>query len=233
MIMLQKLKHFSENYSHFEWLAKKLDAEYESIGRPISVLDLGAGSASYWHKGKLGSLIHEGKVHLTVLDANPELLNSRTNKNIAYLTGLIPGVLSDFEENQFDWICAFDLIEHLTKEDGYHLLYEIDNIARIGSIIFTPNGFVWQPGSKNNPFNAHISGWTPKELRKLSWDIQRGSVGPKCFFGPYGLRGYQGRSRIISGMILLSWFTVYRVPTLAFSFYAVKLSKNARIENQN
>jgi hypothetical protein len=74
---------------------------------------------------------------------------------------------------------AFDLIEHLSREDGYKLLYEVDRISAFASLIFTPNGFVWQPPTEKNSFDAHLSGWTPSEFRRMGWSKLKGHGGSK------------------------------------------------------
>lgn len=161
-------------------------AEQNGVVKPLRILDIGSGGAGYWTKvlQRFG-----GEVELTLFDpmrpANISELEDLST--VSHFVGLAPHGLSDLPSDSFDLCTAFDLIEHLSKEDGFRLLYEIDRVTKGLSIVFTPNGFVWQSPSSNNPFNAHISGWKPRELSGLGWKKPRGHTGLRCLFGPYGL----------------------------------------------
>lgn len=140
----------------------------------LKVLDIGSGGAKYW----VDICKHFGKrLELTLLDPKaPSNLNElRGLATVTHVPGLAPDSLKQFKVGQFDVVTAFDLIEHLTKESGYSLLYELSRITSGTSIVFTPNGFCPQPPSINNPFNMHISGWTPAELRDFGYGEIRGT----------------------------------------------------------
>lgn len=72
-----------------------------------------------------------------------------------------------FPQKSFDCVLASDLIEHLTKEDGFKLIYRMERIAIRKVIIYTPNGFLPQRAEYGNVLQEHRSGWTVKEMRKL------------------------------------------------------------------
>ncbi|GEM_PF-1884771 len=76
-----------------------------------------------------------------------------------------------FGENQFDVCVTFDVIEHLTKEDGLKLLADMEKIASKRVIIFTPNGFLPQQGFEKGDFQEHLSGWDVDEMRKLGYNV--------------------------------------------------------------
>lgn len=79
-----------------------------------------------------------------------------------------------------DIITAIDVLEHLTKDDGYKFLRYAQQIAeRI--IIYTPR--FWQINDTkkfsnaldqacygDNPYNVHRSLWTVEELKELGFD---------------------------------------------------------------
>ncbi len=132
----------------------------------VSVLEIGPGPSEEWisYLKKFPK-----KIRLTLFDATPDLIHKdgSLNSNLDVIKGIAPQDLSDIETNTFDLVICKNVIEHMPKDVGYNLLYEIDRIARFASIIFTPNGFVWQPPSQNAPFNAHLSGWSTSELKDL------------------------------------------------------------------
>ena len=198
----------------------------------LSILDLGAGSANYWE-----AVLKEFpnmKFRLDLMDAAVIESSSSSLSNVVQsrIQGTIPMDLTSIHDDAYDLIVAFDLIEHLPKDTGYLLLYEIDRISSATSIIFTPNGFVWQPPSSNNSFNAHISGWTPLELRKLGWKKLRGHTGCRYMYGPYGLH-----KSWVKGWVFLEIDAVFKIigwraPKASFAFSATKRFKNTRILEQ-
>jgi len=62
-----------------------------------------------------------------------------------------------------DILLASELIEHLKKEDGYLFLKEVERVCRGIIVITTPNGYL--------PMPTHISGWSPKEFKKLKYKV--------------------------------------------------------------
>jgi ubiquinone/menaquinone biosynthesis C-methylase UbiE len=203
-----------------------------SKGETIKVLDIGAGSAWYWEE--IANEITNFSLEVTLLDAVQ--LDSKLSRHqqleFRRLVGTAPESLTEITANEFDLVVAFDLIEHLSKENGYKLLYEIDRISENSSMLFTPNGYVWQPPSMNNPFNAHISGWTPSELRKLGWDQLRGHTGLRVLREPYGLEKKIVKYWPMSELDALLKLASFRMPRFAFAYSAVKRVKNPRIDHQ-
>lgn len=91
---------------------------------------------------------------------------------------------------------------------------------------------MWQPPSTNNHFNAHISGWSPRELRRLGFTLIRGHSGAKKNRLPYGITRPLLNFWPFSEFDAIATLFVYRFHRFAFSFSAVKRAKNLRIENQ-
>jgi hypothetical protein len=94
----------------------------------------------------------------------------------------------EFEPDSFDAVVAFDLLEHLSIEDGRRLLGQMELVARRRVVVLTPNGFVPQEEYDDNPLQAHRSGWTPADLHALGYEV-RGINGLRM------LRGEQGAPR--------------------------------------
>lgn len=195
----------------------------------LKVLDLGAGSAKYWESITRNI---DCNLDLTLLDGSEvqNFIKIKPGCTIHHVKGMVPGELNSIGDDAFDIVIAIDLIEHLDKSDGYKLLYEMDRVSRRLSIIFTPNGFVWQPPSINNPLNAHISGWRPNELSSLGWTRNYGFGGLKFLVGPYGIP--KSSNLALKLLRRLSIFIVFNFPRFAFSFAAVKSVKNPRLLKQ-
>jgi hypothetical protein len=217
--------------SRFDVLIKEI-RRLENQSGQLSVLDLGAGSASYWNAvlSEFPNIVFK----LDLMDAVSIKSTGTSLKNVhlSRIQGEIPIDLASIPDNTYNLVVAFDLIEHLPKDKGFILLYEVDRISAQTSVIFTPNGFVWQPPSVNNPFNAHISGWTPRELKKLGWKRIRGHTGFRGFQGPYGLSKNWVKGGILLELSSLLKILTWKFSVFAFAFTATKRSKNARVLEQ-
>lgn len=219
----------------FDIVQTELLRTHSLLSRPLRILDLGAGSAHYWANPKIYQFLQNTSSKLTLVDASADIaLDPRLDmENIDSIIGILPKALKAMKEDSYDVVVCLDLIEHLSKESGYKLLYEIDRICQFTSVIYTPNGFVWQPPSANNEFNAHISSWLPKELKKLGWHIQRGHVGLRFLIGPYAIPKKQANSHIFLELLALARISCFRLPNSSFAFSAVKRAKSPRIVQQN
>lgn len=189
------LRYLSQSFpiNFPDLILKELKALHKELGRPLKILDCGAGPARQWKEEKLAKFLISTRSHITLLDASAEFNSEQFPEEfqVDRKLGVVPDDLVLIPENYYDFVLAIDLIEHLSKSEGFLLLYELDRISKGFSALLTPNGFVWQPPSENNPHNAHISGWTHKELRQLGWRYQRGQIGFKLLYGSYGLAKYQ------------------------------------------
>jgi hypothetical protein len=215
-----------------ETIAKILAEQCVSKGSPLRILDLGGGSGHYWHVNGLGKLKNDKVIEIFLMDAAYEEQEQETS--ITKIKGVIPGALSLVPSKSYDVVIGLDLIEHLSKSDGCLLLYEMDRIASGLQIILTPNGFVWQPPSENNPYNAHISGWELKEFMAFGYKKFFGLTGSKRFIGPYSQLKRQNPSRFHRELVAVSAILVRFFPKFAFSILCVKFASDSsvRIVNQ-
>lgn len=218
--------------NHFKLLAQFIEVCLSTTSsKVVRILDIGGGAGEYWASDqKLKHYLESQKIEVLIMDAQiPEL---KVSHNIRFVSGLAPSALIDFENDSFDLVVAFDVIEHLKKEDGYLLLYHMERIAKTASLIFTPNGFLYQQPDPGNQFNAHISGWKPHELKKFGWDKVYGHGGLRQFFGVYGLPKRDFSIHLFHNiwilLLLLSQIIVFKIPRLSFSFSAVKLKRTNR-----
>lgn len=78
---------------------------------------------------------------------------------------------NNFKPDSFDCVIALDVIEHLTKEEGYKLLDMMEKIARKKVIIYTPNGFIPQGADDGNLWQIHKSGWSTEDMKKRGYKV--------------------------------------------------------------
>lgn len=143
-----------------------------------SVLDIGCGVSRLIRQvGLKRSLGIEG--HFPTIEAAKKL-----NTHDLLVLGDIRRLNHFLKPRRFDACMAIDVIEHLSKDDGFNLLYAMENLARKKVIVFTPCGFLSQGHLVNEDLQNHLSGWEPGEMRSLGYRVV-GLLGPKCLRGEY------------------------------------------------
>ena len=85
----------------------------------------------------------------------------------------------------FDAVVCLDVVEHLERAQALELLATLESIARRRVVVFTPNGFVPQPATPDNPYQEHLSGFTTDEMRDLGYTV-RGIHGLWFLLGAFG-----------------------------------------------
>ncbi len=138
-----------------------------AVGHSESVLDVGCGSSS--------PIMHfKNRVPFSVgVDGfEPSLSESRRQGiHDAYHQMNVLEIDNHFEPGSFDCVLALDVIEHLTKDDGFRLISRMEKVSRDRVIIFTPNGFQPQGEHSDNRLQRHLSGWGVEEMRGLGFDV--------------------------------------------------------------
>lgn len=137
----------------------------------------------------------------------------------------IRAFIKDFSKSdKVDCVVSIGNIEHLEKAQGEKLLDEVEDWATKLVIFETPNGFVHQGPEEGNPYQVHLSGWTPSEFRKKGYKVI-GTTGLKIL----KKNSDQGAYRLqIRGMRLLDVFLsralfIKYFPSQCFNFIAYKI----------
>lgn len=180
-----------------------------------SVLDLGCGENS--------PLLNIKKDFYSMgIDISKESIKKAEQLKIhnEYRLMNVQDIDKNFTGKSFDAVIALDLIEHLSKKEGRLLIQKMEKLARKKVIIFTPNGFVKQEATINNPFQKHKSGWDYSEMKQLGYTCigmngikfiprERGNIilKPKIFW------------KIIADV---SQKVIYYIPSLSFQLFCIK-----------
>ena len=148
-----------------------------------SVLDVGCGAAPTMRE--LGISRSAGiDAYLPSIEKGRQL-----NTHDELILGDVRNLLQKFKPKSFDACVALDVIEHLSKSDGYKLMAEMEQIARKKVVFLTPSGFLPQGNAAQDDFQKHHSGWEPDEMRNRGYKVF-GLLGPKAWRGEYHkLRG--------------------------------------------
>jgi len=126
----------------------------------------------------------------------------------------------DFKPKSFDAIICLEVLEHLTKRNGYELIGKMEKWARKKIIITTPNGYIWQDGYDNNPLQIHKSSWSPGELKNFGFKLY-GMNGWKKIRGCRGSIKYKP-TFLWARISDLTQKVTYYWPNLAFQLFAIK-----------
>ncbi len=227
-----------------DWLRKEiLRIRLKKVNSPVvRILDVGSSNGGIWNQvaGSSWLLKNDIVLEITLFDANfANLIDSANSDNLVFRfkTGLAPQELDQFDRDNFDLITALHVIEHLPKDQGYLLLYQLNRLSA-ASVIGCPNGFIWQPPFSANPYQAHISGWTPKELRELGWAVQFGEGGLKSLSGIGTVPKWKTSSSRIRRWIswperlvsLIAQTLLYRSPNLLAVFIAIRRERAFDLE---
>jgi SAM-dependent methyltransferase len=185
-----------------------------------TVLDLGCG---------YNSPIQYCNVHYSVgVELFEPYLQESQKKHIhnEYIKADIRNI--EFKPKSFDAVLCSEVLEHLTKEEGYELIKKMEKWAIKKIIITTPNEYLWQDGYDNNPMQEHKSGWSVEELENLGFKV----------FGMNGWKKLKGYKGLIKYKPTFLWQRIsdltqkitYRYPKYAFQLFAIKKLKKTKNE---
>jgi hypothetical protein len=180
-------------FSFFAHLCREADARLFGIGyrqyhqylRNLvlkdgcdSLLDVGCGSSS-----PIAGFASEIKYRVGV-DAHLGSIEISGDKGIhsEYVMSDILEIGEKFSPSSFDCVTLLEVIEHLPREAGEKLLKQCERLAKGRVIVSTPNGFVPQDPTPNNPFQEHVSGWSAMDFRSRGYEVL-GMAGWKHFRG--------------------------------------------------
>ena len=126
----------------------------------------------------------------------------------------------EFDSKTFDAVIFLEVLEHLTKEEGYQLIKKAEKWARKQIILTTPNGYLNQDVYDGNHLQEHKSGWDVAELNNLGFKVY-GINGWKKLRGERGVIKFRPPLlwRVISD---LSQKVVNYFPEYGFQLFAVK-----------
>lgn len=199
--------------------------EREILGTCRSVLDVGCGNGA--HTIGLKDRLDE----IVGIDAFDAALEGARQRGVytKIVSGNILELKKLFPTKSFDCVVAFDVIEHLTKDDGLKLLHEMESLARKKVIVFTPNGFLPQEAIDGNVYQRHLSGWDVREMERCGYDV-KGVHGLRVFLGERSEPRWRPR-RVWKALAVATQPLVLWVPKVAFQLFCVKNLKEITVRS--
>lgn len=196
------------NYDYRQWLKRDL-ADCETI------LEIGCGSNSPILQIGLGKKTDTFDVWMPYIEKH--------NKKSDYRNCWQQDVFDyNIPLNKYDAIVMCDVLEHLDSDKVIYsgLFGKFDQIAKKKIILFTPNGFIENNLVDDDPYQAHLSAWEPRDYQERGYTV-KGATGLRWLLGVGSLPKYHPYS-IVSIIAMLSQRIIYNHPTWAWHSYAVK-----------
>ena len=166
---------FGVDYDQYHRVLRRLVLD----GRCESLLDVGCGA-----KSPVGHFAAEIPRRVGVDTHLPSIEQSR-NAGIhsEYVVSNVLEIGDKFAADSFDCVTLLEVIEHLPRDAGERLLAQCERIARLKVVVSTPNGFLYQAPTPDNPFQEHVSGWSAEDFRSRGYEVT-GIAGWKPLRGP-------------------------------------------------
>jgi len=182
-----------------------------------SLLDLGAGNNPHFHIRK----------KLNIKSLLVDLFPWTEKENIVKVDvrdseSIEKYLIKFFGERQADCVVAPHLIEHFEKSESLLLLKQLEQYAKKLIIIETPNGFLKQDASPNNPLQEHLCGYTVQELRCRGYTVT-GSTGLKILRNDFDKGSYRGNWVIFHALDRVFFKFLHFFPKLSFNLFAYKI----------
>lgn len=125
-----------------------------------------------------------------------------------------------FRRKSFATVLCCHVIEHLERQEGKNLINDMEELADKQVIIVTPPYFSKEgPEARNEPYQIHKSGWSPKELKKMGYKVRGHSFRGKWQLIP---RSPELLKPIIYMASIVTSLVTYFLPAIAGEMVCVK-----------
>jgi hypothetical protein len=166
---------FGVDYQQYHRVLRRLVLD----GGCDSLLDVGCGENS-----PVGRFATEIRFRVGVDTHLPSIERSRgAGIHSEYVVANVLEIGSRFAARSFDCVTLLEVVEHLPRAEGERLLEQCERIARQKVVVSTPNGFLFQAATPDNPFQEHVSGWTVDDFVSRGYEVT-GIAGWKPLRGP-------------------------------------------------
>lgn len=189
--------------------------------KSLQIIDFGSGTGRPWQIASL-FIRPEIKFDLTLVDTvtsdthGSDFCDGRTNLKI--IRGDVLQEVKKLDSKSYDLAFCMDVLEHLPQHDAFLLIYELNRISKQGVGVSVPAGFAYQPPQPDNPFQAHISAWSYKLLKKCGFSKIRTYNGLSATT-PLNKKIYRP-SALTAPLLLLETVICWVIPHAGANFWA-------------
>ena len=149
--------------------------KYYTAEEPIdTIVDLGCGNGEF-----LQTCSHFGIPAIGV-DAEKDALQTCQSRGLTVKEIDMSSNTLPFADNSVSIVVCSQLIEHLEKNDGIHLMKEVYRILKKNGMLLLYSPSHYNRSGRTMPFHLHC--WKPKELEHVLGSIGFGDI--KFIFAP-------------------------------------------------
>jgi hypothetical protein len=182
-----------------------------------TLLDLGSGSNP--HREIRKSL---GINQILVDIASSNDVETVIPLNIMDFSAITESLTKLIGKQQVDCVVALHVVEHFEKNDSLKLINHMQTWANKMIIIETPNGFVKQEGTFENPYQEHLCGYTVNELRQLGFKVT-GTTGLKFLRNNHSKGSYKIKNTGVYIFDRIVFKYLHHFPKVSFNLFAYKI----------
>ena len=142
-----------------------------------TVLDLGCGFGTWGHMMRTMAYLGGHKSYIVGCDIFIPYLKIVKKHNPYDDLVLCDARFPPFRDKSVDIIIAFELIEHLEKQEARWCLANWPKLCRKSIFVSTPYGWLPQEETRDNKFQKHRSAWTEGELKRMSYKVVKCGIG--------------------------------------------------------
>lgn len=147
--------------------------------KPGSILDVGCGFGTMGVMFRAATDIRKSEINHEIYHSWPTRIDAievfewyRTPVWQVYSNVYIGNALEKIDElEKYDTIYCGDMIEHLSKEDGFKLIDKMLEHTNQWVIIATPSPAPAQPSILGNSHEEHLSDWTEEDFKKYNYEL--------------------------------------------------------------
>ncbi len=143
-------------WKDYKWILNHCIKYYDSDEPFETLVDIGCGNGEF-----LETCVHFG-LNAIGIEAEKDALITCKNKGLSVIALDLTSQTYPIPDNSASVVTCSQLLEHLGKEDGIHLLNEIYRILKVNGIVLIYSPSFYNISGRTMPFHLHC--WKPKEL---------------------------------------------------------------------
>lgn len=171
MIILEEIKKLfqKKRLANYPWVPQCIDLRYRIDQKKIkqmSVLNVGVGVGDSGIARQLPFLNFKRLDNIDVFEQY--LIHAKQRTYVAKTVTFTKCDIREFKFFSYDLILAFDVLEHLPKEDSLAILKKI----KCQQLIFIPLEKEYRPNVYEAESQDHLSLWTEEDFKKLGYQTE-------------------------------------------------------------